>query len=127
MWSHTYEWRHFNISLGWSIRTGIPYTKASGIENTSNGNVIVFEDTNAARLPNYHRLDLSTTYSFNFSKQDSWKGKLGFSLLNIYNRENILSRTYEIRQSTQNSEDELREINKSSLGLTPNLVFRVEF
>ncbi|WP_242092402.1 TonB-dependent receptor domain-containing protein [Aestuariivivens sediminicola] len=127
VWSHTYEWRHFNISLGWSIRTGIPYTKASGIENTPNGNVIVFEDTNAARLPNYHRLDLSTTYSFNFSKQDSWKGKLGFSLLNIYNRENILSRTYEIRQSTQNSEDELREINKSSLGLTPNLVFRVEF
>lgn len=127
VWSHSYEWNHFNVSLGWNIRTGIPYTKATGIEDTPNGTIITFEDNNAARLDGYHRLDLSTTYTFNFSKQDNWKGKLGFSLLNIYNRKNTLSRTYEISQSTQNSEDELREINKTSLGLTPNLVFRVEF
>ena len=127
VWSYTYEWNNFNLSLGWNIRTGIPYTEASGIEDTANGTEIVFEETNGARLPTYHKLDLSATYTFNFSKADNWKGKLGFSLLNIYDRENILSRTYEVRQNNQNSEDELREINKISLGLTPNLVFRVEF
>ncbi|WP_242158073.1 TonB-dependent receptor plug domain-containing protein [Aestuariivivens sediminis] len=127
VWSHTYEWNHFNLSLGWNIRTGIPFTRATGTENTPNGTVIVFEDTNRARLPDYHRLDLSATYTFKLSKKDNWKGKLGVSLLNIYNRENVLSRTYEIRQNTQNSEAELREINKTSLGLTPNLVFRVQF
>ncbi|WP_242203316.1 TonB-dependent receptor plug domain-containing protein [Aestuariivivens insulae] len=127
VWSHTYEWNHFNVSLGWNIRTGIPFTKATGIQDTPDGAEIVFESTNSSRLPNYHRLDVSTTYTFNISKKSNWKGKLGLSLLNIYNRENMLSRTYEIRQSTQNSEDELREINKTSLGLTPNMVFRVEF
>ena len=127
IWSHTYQWHNFNVSLGWSIRTGIPYTKVSGIVDTTNGSEILFEETNGARLPAYHKLDLSSTYTFNFSKKDNWKGKFGFSLLNIYNRKNILSRTYEISQSTQNSEDELREINKISLGLTPNVVFRVEF
>jgi len=126
-WSHTYVWNGFDISLGWNIRTGIPYTKATGIVDTPNGSVINFEETNGDRLPSYHRLDISTTYKFDISKNDRWKGKLGFSLLNIYNQKSILSRTYEKRQSNTNTGEVLREINKISLGITPNLVFRVEF
>ncbi|MFG6685335.1 TonB-dependent receptor domain-containing protein [Mariniflexile sp. HNIBRBA6329] len=126
-WSHTYDWKNFNVSLGWNIRTGIPYTKANGITDTTEGFVIDFDKTNGSRLPDYHRLDISTTYKFNLSENSKWKGKIGLSLLNIYNRENILSRTYEIRQGAASDAERLREINKSSLGITPNLVFRVEF
>ncbi|MGM5469140.1 TonB-dependent receptor domain-containing protein [Flavobacteriaceae bacterium LMO-SS05] len=126
-WSHTYEWKRFDISLGWNLRTGIPFTKAIGIRDTPNGSVIDFEKTNGDRLPNYHRLDISTTYKFNISNTNHWKGKLGFSLLNIYNQKNVLSRTYEKRQSNTDASEVLREINKISLGITPNLVFRVEF
>jgi hypothetical protein len=95
--------------------------------DTPDGSVIVFDDVNGARLPNYHRLDISATYRFNFSKNEKWKGKLGFSLLNIYDQENILSRTYEKRQSPTDGREVLREINKISLGITPNFVFRVDF
>jgi hypothetical protein len=126
-WSHTYEWYRFNVSLGWNIRTGIPYTRALGISETNGGFVIDYDETNKERLPNYHRLDISTTYKFNISENGKWKGKLGFSLLNIYNKKNTLSRTYEKRQSVDQNNQELREINKSSLGITPNLVFRIEF
>ena len=126
-WSHTYDWNHFNISLGWIYRTGIPYTKALGIVDTPNGSVIEFDDTNGDRLPDYHRLDVSTTYNFNMSKNEKWKGKIGFSLLNLYDGENILSRTYEKRQSTTENKEVVREINKTSIGITPNFVFRVEF
>ncbi len=126
-WSHSYEWSNFNISLGWNIRTGIPYTKANGIIDTIDGMLIDFDNTNSGRLPDYHRLDISTTYKFNISKNKKWRGKFGVSLLNIYNRKNVLSRTYEIRPSTTQDPDNLREINKSSLGITPNLVFRMEF
>ena len=126
-WSHTYEWYRFNVSLGWNIRTGIPYTRALGISETNDGFVIDYDETNKERLPNYHRLDISTTYKFNISENGKWKGKLGFSLLNIYNKKNTLSRTYEKRQSVDQNNQELREINKSSLGITPNLVFRIEF
>jgi outer membrane cobalamin receptor len=127
IWSHTYEWNRFDISLGWNFRTGIPYTEALGIMDTPNGSVIVFDDVNGARLPNYHRLDISATYRFNISKNEKWKGKLGFSLLNIYDQENILSRTYEKRQNIIDGSEVLREINKISLGITPNFVFRVNF
>ena len=126
-WSHSYDWKRLNVSLGWNIRTGIPYTMANGVINTSDGLVIDFDKTNGGRLPDYHRLDISTAYKFNLSKNSEWKGKIGFSLLNIYNRENILSRTYEIRQGAASDAERLREINKSSLGITPNLVFRAEF
>lgn len=126
-WSHTYQWKGFDISLGWNWRTGIPYTKATGLFDTPNGTIINFEETNGNRLPNYHRLDVSATYNFKISKNDRWGGKLGFSLLNVYNQKNVLSRTYDKRQSTSAVGEVLREINKISLGLTPNFVFRVEF
>ncbi|WP_298237219.1 TonB-dependent receptor [uncultured Algibacter sp.] len=126
-WSHTYEWNRFNVSLGWNIRTGIPYTKAAGLIDTPDGTVIDFKETNGARLPNYDRVDISATYKFNVSTNEKWKGKLGVSLLNLYNKENILSRTYEKRQSTTETGEVLREVNRSSLGITPNVVFRLEF
>jgi hypothetical protein len=126
-WSHTYEWNNFNVSLGWNLRTGIPFTKATGINDTPDGSVITFEETNSSRLPNYHRLDVSATYKFMISKNEKWKGKFGLSLLNVYNQKSILSRTYEKRQSTTSNDEVLREINKISLGITPNLVFRVDF
>lgn len=126
IWSHSYEWKNFSASLGWSIRTGIPYTKAVGITENVDGAFIDFEEINSRRLPNYHRLDASVTYKFNISEDKKWKGKFGFSLLNIYDTENILSRTYQIRQNAD-GDNVLREINKISLGITPNLVFRVEF
>lgn len=103
------------------------FTMATGIMDTPNGSVIVFDDTNGDRLPDYHRLDISTTYKFNMSNNERWKGKLGLSVLNVYNQKNILSRTYEKRQSTTDNGEVIREINKNSLGITPNLVFRVEF
>ncbi|MCH7523475.1 MAG: hypothetical protein IIC74_00340 [Bacteroidetes bacterium] len=46
--------------------------------------------------------------------------------MNIYDTENILSRTYQIRQN-EDGYNVLREINKISLGITPNMVFRIEF
>jgi len=126
-WAHTYEWNNFHFSLGWNIRTGIPYTKAEGVIETNDGYVIEYDEINSARLPNYHRLDLSATYKFNLSESPKWKGKIGFSLLNIYNEKNILSRTYEKRQSTIDNTEILREINKTSVGITPNILFRVDF
>lgn len=122
-WSHSYNWNRLSFSLGWNYRTGIPYTKALGL--LSDDVTINYDKLNGERLPNYHRLDFSTTYKFNFSKEEKWKGKIGLSIFNLYDKKNILSRTYEL--GFTEDENVLREIEKRSLGITPNLVFRVEF
>ena len=126
-WAHTYQWDRFHVSLGWNLRSGTPYTKALRVVETNDGYVIEYDDINSSRLPTYQRLDISGTYKFNISENERWKGKIGFSLINLFDRKNTLSRTYEKRQSTTDNTEVLREINKTSLGITPNLLFRVEF
>ena len=129
-WAHSYTLNNFKFSLGWNYRTGTPYTPVTS-ETQANGDLFVFiGDTNSTRIPDYHRLDFSGTYTFNFDKKNNWKGKIGFSLLNIYDRKNLLERYYEIRpflNEDNNIQFRLETVDKFSLGLTPNLVFRVDF
>ena len=129
-WSHTYKINNLECSLGWIYRTGVPYTKAIGVEETPENLFIIIDRINEERLPNYSRLNASVIYNFEFSKDKKWKGKLGFSLANILNQKNVLNRTYQLRPFT-NSADEieylLQEVDKLSLGITPNLVLRVFF
>lgn len=130
-WSQSYKWNNLQFSLGWRYRTGIPYTRALGIVD-ENGNISIdYAGINAHNLSDYHRMDFSTMYEFSLSKNDTpIMGKLGFSLLNLYDRKNELSRNYalfEILDDQNNSTIELREINKFSLALTSNVVFRLSF
>ena len=124
-WSHSYTWNNLSFSLGWNYRTGAPYTKGLGLDDTDNV-TIVYDKINNERLSNYHRLDFSSTYKFNFSPKEKWKGKIGLSIFNLYNRKNTLSRTYEVGFNSDGN-NVLRELEKTSLGITPNLIFRVEF
>ena len=129
-WSHSYLWNGFNFSLGWKVRTGTPYTNALGLTFIEDDfPEINYSKTNGLRLPNYSRIDFSTTYKFSFSKNKKWKGKLGFSLLNVTNKKNVLGRSFKIGSSFDGVDDNysLQEVNKYALGITPNLVFRVEF
>ncbi len=130
-WSHAYKLNNYEFSLGWNYRTGNPYTAIYDFRINSDGSPTIILDTdniNSKRLPDYQRVDWSVTYSFNFSKNR--KGKLGFSILNIFNKKNLLSRTY-TSVPTINSNNQityqLEQVDRESLGITPNLVFRVSF
>lgn len=127
-WSHAYKWNNFQLSLGWKFRTGIPFTNAKGIENDGNDLSIIYENVNAETLPNYHRLDASIVYGFNWAK--TTKVKIGLSLLNLYDRKNILNRTFSIFQynnEQDNLDSGLQTINRKSLGFTPNFFLRMDF
>jgi hypothetical protein len=130
-WSHTYKINQLELSLGWIMRSGVPYTTATGTYLDNNNNLrISYGKVNEKRLPNYQKLDFSSTYSFNFSKNKNIKGKIGLSLLNVFNKKNILNRTYELKivnNSGNIEEQKIVETDKVSLGFTPNVVFRITF
>lgn len=118
--SVAYKTNKLQIAFGWKWHTGKPYT----ISNiNSNNNSIVFDKINTGNLSNYHRLDLSSFYDFSFSKDSSLKGKIGFSIRNIYNQKNHIGRDY-----TGNNipNDPISKIDKFSLERTTNFVFRIE-
>jgi len=139
VWSHTYALNNFEFSLGWKLRSGTPYTKATGLVSNPNPNgsnpllnkKIAYESVvNSNRLPIYQKVDFSSTYKFKLSKNGKTEGKIGLSLLNLLNRKNILDRAYEIkieRTSEGVEVQKLVETDKISIGFTPNVVFRVSF
>jgi hypothetical protein len=114
----SYKLKMVQFALGWKWQTGKPYTIAQ-----SNGEELEFNNgINTGELPIYHRLDFSSTYNFKMSKRNKLRGKLGLSIRNIYNRKNLISREYRGNNSTN---DPVELIEKYSIGITPNLMFRL--
>ncbi len=119
----TYTIKNLKMGVGINYRTGRPYTQPDAdnpIDNSFFPLRINYQESNSSRLPEYFRADASVTYSFNLGR--TVKANTGISLLNLTGRRNILNRYYRISQN-----DEVETVDNNSLGLTPNLSFRVSF
>ncbi|CAM1370218.1 TonB-dependent receptor [Tenacibaculum xiamenense] len=119
-WAHNLKLGNFSLSLALLYKTGTPF---SLVDSITNNGAIVVKDLNSQRLPDYHRVDFSSSYEFSFDKYKRWKGRIGVSLLNIYDRTNILDRSY--RVMSNNSEFKAQTVDNLSLGFTPNVVLRL--
>ena len=116
--SLAYSTNALQISAAWNWRSGKPFTKA--FMDPVDG-LLFFESINTERLPSYHRMDLSSTYDFSFSKKNGMKGKIGISIRNVYNKKNHLSREY---SGNNNFNNPITVLDKYSLGFTPNFLIR---
>ncbi|MCK5455708.1 MAG: TonB-dependent receptor, partial [Melioribacteraceae bacterium] len=76
-------------------------------------------DKNANRLPDYHRLDLSITYSFKVRK--SYSGDFGLSIYNLYDYTNVWYREYDLDTTP------IVITDVTMLGITPTLFIKVYF
>ena len=95
----SYATGEYAFSARWQYGSGLPYTKARGIYSyvpirgtsdsfhTRPDNVsISFDEAFGARLPPYHRLDVSAARTFTF---DAFQLIIQASLINAYDRANI--------------------------------------
>ncbi len=121
---NSYEWNNWTFAGTWIFATGKPYTEPTGVEEVtlSNGFIIdqvVVGEKNGARLPDYHRLDLSVTYDFSLG--GATNSVLGLTLFNVYNRKNVWYKEFEVL------EGELIENNIIYMGFTANVFFSIKF
>ncbi len=99
---------NYDISSRWNVGavfvygTGSPYTPIKSIYFINLSPVVEYGDRNSARLPDYHRLDISATYQLNKEKNANYESSLVFSIYNIYNRRNLFA-TYTVPQSDANT------------------------
>lgn len=121
-WTGSYKYDQFQFSLGWQFATGRPYTPVIG--NTDEE--LVFGPQNSLRVLNYHKLDLSGFYDFYLGSKNQTKARLGLSLINIYNRDNVIDRAFILDENEQGNKEVFQQ-SILGLGFTPNLVFRVFF
>lgn len=142
--NHLANWKHWELAIGWNYRSGKPYTPKIADQRSvslveANNPIYsvyhtyvqpVFGQINGRRLPDYHRLDLSVAYVFQ-TKGKRVKGRVGFSLLNLYNRENILSIQYfpdeAFHPHTPDLTIESEQVVKELLRTTPNVLFRLSW
>lgn len=119
-----YQYGKWHFSATWIYASGKPYTAplTSYTVNDYTGaskTFLTISAKNGERMPAYHRLDAAVTYDF--IKVDSRKtGSIGFSLFNIYNRQNIWYKQYTIVNN------QVITSNVSYLGLTPNLTLSLK-
>ncbi|WP_375242761.1 TonB-dependent receptor plug domain-containing protein, partial [Lacinutrix sp.] len=121
-WSHFYKWKNFEVSLGWLWHNGKPYTKIETATDSSGTETYSFNELNGENLPVYHRLDFSAVYDFKPHQNKKVKYRLGLSILNLYNRKNIINKDIRYTNS-QNNEISITDITATTI--TPNLMFRI--
>ena len=87
------------LSGTWIFATGKPTTPPLGVDQVPVGSRlvdrVVIGGKNSARLPDYHRLDLSVTCDLKVLGAAS---KLGLTLFNVYDRKNVWYREFDIQQ-----------------------------
>lgn len=120
----TYSHGNLKLGLGLNFRTGKPYTRplegADALDPSFFPARINYASPNGSRLPEYFRADASVIYAFGLGP--GLRADAGFSILNLTDRRNRLNRYYRV-----NGDGELETVDNLSLGLTPNLSFRVAF
>ncbi|WP_460219574.1 TonB-dependent receptor plug domain-containing protein [Psychroserpens sp. MEBiC05023] len=113
-----YTLEHFKLALGLHWRSGQPTTEPIA-GNEIDTDIVNFEATNSSRLDDYLRVDISALYDFKLS--NATKADIGISIWNVLNKDNEINKFYRVSDGFAN------ETTQTSLGLTPNAVFRVHF
>jgi hypothetical protein len=119
-----YQIKRWEFSITWIYATGTPYTAPEGGYQLVmlGGNTKDFINVgaeNSLRLPDYHRLDIACNYRLR-TPDGRDKGYLGFSIFNVYDRQNVWYKQYQIIDNT------IIETNVNYLGITPNLTIALK-
>lgn len=112
----TFTLDDLKLALGLNWHSGRPFTTPN--YEDSNNNTIIYQSPNNNRLDDYLRADFSATYQFNIGKNQAF---LGASFWNILNQKNTINTYFTIENN------ELSKVENQSLGLTPNVSFKVRF
>jgi hypothetical protein len=119
----------FEISLGYTFKSGLPFTPSEGIETIETDGFVVRRPTqgniNSARLPNYNRLDLSVCYRLE-KESSRIKWEAGISLINVTNQQNVFRRTFLV-DDDEDGEYILIQRDHITYGFTPNMSLRMKF
>ncbi|MEM6318357.1 MAG: TonB-dependent receptor [Bacteroidota bacterium] len=116
----TYKVGILSLAATFVYATGKPYTRPTGVYQLDlldgdTQDLISISNKNEFRLPDYHRFDVSAT--LNFDNFIGGKATTGLSLYNLYNRNNVWYKEFDV------VENEVVETDVTLLNFTPSVFF----
>jgi hypothetical protein len=116
--------KRFTISLNWIYATGSAVTFPTGRALILGKITPIYSDRNAYRFPDYHRLDLSMTFSSKNKPGKRFNWDLNVSVYNVYNRHN----TWAINFLQDEKLPDVTYAEKIYLfGIVPSVTFNFHF
>lgn len=119
----------YNLNKKWDLnanflfQTGQPTTYPNGQYTYNNIVIPNYSARNFTRLPSYHRLDFSATYTPKPERTKGWQGSWVFGLYNAYNRRNAASISF--AQNEDNGNNEATRL--SIFGAVPSVSYNFKF
>ena len=116
--------KRWMISANWVYATGSPVTFPTGRAVIDGKVIAIYSDRNAYRYQDYHRLDLSATFSSKQKPGRKFTWDLNFSVYNAYARHN----TWTINFTQDNLQPDVTYAEKVYLfGIIPSITFNFHF
>lgn len=119
-----YEVYNFKIALGARWFTGRPVTNPLLAETSANVTTIseiLYESPNLHNIDNFFQANFSANYLWKVS--DKVRLQFGVSVLNLFNRQNIINRYYRINPDS----NAIEVVNTYSVERTPNAMVKLSF
>lgn len=105
------------------FQTGQPTTYPNGQYVYNGLSIPNYSARNTTRLPNYHRLDISATYTPKPKRQSGWQSQWIFGIYNVYNRRNAASIAFGQDRMTGTNE----ATRLSIFGTIPSISYNFKF
>ncbi len=105
------------------LQTGQPVTFPNGQYEYQGITIPTYGLRNEDRLPTYHHLDISATYTPKPTKKNGWQSEWVFSIYNLYGRKNAASISF--RQNADTGANEA--IRLSIFGIVPGVSYNFKF
>lgn len=115
--------KKWGFGANFVLQTGAPVTYPNGQYSYQDVIIPSYGMRNSNKLPTYHHLDLSATYTPKPEKKSGWRGEWVFSVYNLYNRMNAASISF--RQNEDTGRNEAARF--SIFGIVPAVSYNFKF
>ncbi|QNL51802.1 TonB-dependent receptor [Olivibacter sp. SDN3] len=114
--------KKWNLSAVWVYNTGNAVTFPSGKYRSDGQVVYYYTERNGYRMPAYHRLDLSATYTLQSKKR--YSSELNFGLYNAYGRANALAISF---RESPDDPDRTEALRTALFRFVPSISYNFKF
>ena len=115
--------RKWQLNGNFIFQTGLATTYPTGQYNYEGITIPVYGERNADRFPEYHRLDLSATFTPIPKKEKKIESSWNFGIYNVYNRRNAYNISF--RRNTDTGVNEA--VRLSLFGIIPSVTYNFKF